>query len=123
MFIALAVHHPKGPDEKAELMARQPDLAKINCKHKGFIQMVVAEVEDENLIVPFTLWESEEDYKAALSEARTHLFSPATVAFLSSVQESPTRAGGSSIAKNTIITTFKVRPVNRSPPGPGTRSP
>jgi hypothetical protein len=113
MYIALAVHHPKGPKEKVLLMARQPRLAEVNSKHKGFIQMVVAEVEDENLIVPFTIWESEEDYKAALEDARAHLFSPDTVSFLSSVQEGPTRAGGTSIGKDAMITTFKVAPVVR----------
>ncbi len=113
MYIALAVHHPKGPHEKSLLMARQPRLAEVNSKHTGFIQMVVAEVDDENLIVPFTIWESEEDYKAALEEARAHLFSPETVSFLASVQEGPTRAGGTTIGKDTTITTFKVAPVTR----------
>lgn len=51
MYIALAVHHPKGLGEKARLMARQPSLAEVNSKQKGFVQMVVAEVEDENLII------------------------------------------------------------------------
>lgn len=113
MYVALAVHHPKGPNEKARLMAAQPRLAEINSKHKGFIQMIVAEVEDENIIVPFTIWESEEDYRAALKGAASHLFSPETVSFLHSVQEGPTRAGGTSISKDTVITTFKVKPVNR----------
>jgi Antibiotic biosynthesis monooxygenase len=113
MFIVLAVHHPKGPDEKARLMAAQPSLAKVNSKHKGFIQMIVAEVEDENLIVPFTLWESEEDYMAARADAVSLLFSPATISFLTSVQEGPTRSGGASISRDTVTATFKVRPVQR----------
>ena len=113
MYISLAVHHSKGPKEKADLMARQQGLAEVNSKHKGFVQMVVAEVEDENLVVPFTIWESEDDYRAALADAAKHLFSPETVSFLSSVQEGPTRVGGSSFGKETIITTFKVAPVKR----------
>lgn len=113
MFIALAVHHPKGPEEKAKLIAAQPSLAEVSGKHNGFIHMVVAEVEDENLVIPFTLWESEDDYKAALADTISHLFSPATFAFLTSLQEGPTRSGNASISKSSIIATFKVRPVRR----------
>jgi len=77
--------------------------------------MVVAEVEDENIIVPFTIWESEEDFKASIPDATAKLFSKETSEFLKSVQDGPTRAGSTSIAKDTIITTFKVRPVYRPP--------
>jgi hypothetical protein len=111
LYITLAVHHPKGPKEKEILVAAQPRLAEVNSKHKGFIQQVVAEVEDENLVIPFTIWESEEDYNAALKDTVAHLFSPETTAFLTSVQEGPTRGGGSALSKEATITFFKVAPV------------
>jgi hypothetical protein len=109
LYITLVVHHPKGPAEKAAMMGWMPGIAEEASKHKGFVNMVVAEMEDEQTIIPFSIWETEEDFMAARAERMkfllTHDFS---------VQEGPTRAGGSTIANESFITTFKVRPV--SPP-------
>jgi len=106
MYIALALHHPKGSGEKKILMDQMPRLAEVYAKHKGFVQMMVGEVEDENIIVPFSIWESEEAYKASMPDVVRLL---STIDF--SVQDGPTRAGASTIAKGAIITPFKVRPV------------
>ncbi len=77
-------------------MSQLPKLAEVNCKHKGFVQIVIAEVEDENIIVPFTIWESEDDYRAAIPDAMKLL---ATIDF--SVQEGLTRSQGSDIGRDT----------------------
>ena len=116
MYVTLVVHHPRGPNEKAVMMSWMPKIAEEEAKHKGFIHFVIGEVEDENIIVPLALWETEENYKAAMPEIRkflmTHDFS---------IQEGPTRQGGSTISKEAKITTFKIRPV--VPPSSGGQPP
>jgi hypothetical protein len=104
------VHHPKGPAEKTTMMSWMPEIAEEASKHKGFVKMVVADVEDEQIIIPFSIWETEEDFMAARSERMKFLLSHDF-----SIQEGPTRAGGSTIANESFITTFKVRPVSPPP--------
>ncbi|HXW95823.1 MAG TPA: hypothetical protein VEJ19_08980 [Nitrososphaerales archaeon] len=87
-------------------MAWLPKLAQAYSKHKGFIQLVVAEVEDENIIIPVALWESEEDSLAALPD-----FAALRDTFDFSIQDGPTRAGRAAIKGGSIFTALKVRPV------------
>jgi hypothetical protein len=109
MFIALAVHHPKGVTERI-MMDLMPRLAEVSSRHKGFIQTVVAEVEGERILIPFTIWETAEDYMAARADIAAFL---STIDF--SVQVGPTRAGGAAILNDSKITIFKVAPVTLRP--------
>jgi len=114
MFVSLVVHHPKGSEAKATFMAWLPKLAEAYSKHKGFIQLVVGEVEDENIIIPLALWESEQDSLGALPD-----FAALRSTFDFSIQDGPTRAGRASIKEGSIFTALKVRPVTPSVPPPG----
>jgi len=95
-------------------MSQMPKFAEVQSKHRGFVQLVVAELEDENILVPFSIWETEEDYFSARGDVARFL---ATIDF--SIQEGPTRAGGASISKGSNMTIFKVRSVQRPSGQPG----
>jgi hypothetical protein len=111
MYVQLAVHYPKGPKEEAVMMQEMKRFAEVQSKHKGFIQLFVAELEDKGIIIPFTIWETEEDFMAALTNIRGYL---ATFDFKAN-QEGPTRAGRVATSTGSILTTFKITP-NVPPP-------
>ena len=107
MYISLAVRFPKGIKEEAVMMKEMVRFAEVQSKHKGFKQLVVAEVEDKGIIIPFTIWGTEEDFAAAWIDMAKYL---ATFDFKSN-QEGPTRAGRVTIPPSSIISTLKVTPV------------
>lgn len=89
MYIHLALHHPKDPEQKSKMMAMMPSWAEIQSKQRGFVSCVVGEVQDENIIFLTGTWDSEEDYRSAF---------PALSGFLAkidftSLQDGPTRSG------------------------------
>ena len=113
MFVSLVVHHPRGPEAKATFMAWLPRLAEAYSKHMGFIQLVVAEVEDEDIIIPLAIWETEQDSLVAFPD-----FAALRSTFDFSIQEGPTRAGRATIKEGSVFTALKVRPVTPSAPPP-----
>ena len=111
MYIHVAVHHPKGPKEKAVMMAEMSKFAEVESVHKGFVKLLVAEVEDEQTIMPVTIWESEEDFMAARADIGKYL---ATFDFKTN-QEGPTRAGSTTLQSSSALVKFKVAPVIHPP--------
>ncbi|HVH15108.1 MAG TPA: hypothetical protein VNA15_05250 [Candidatus Angelobacter sp.] len=107
LFIAMAVHFPRGPKEEAVMMKEMKSFAEVQSKHKGFRHLIVAEVEDKGIIIPFTIWDTQEDALAAGVDIRKYL---ATFDFKTN-QEGPTRAGGVPVLSNSILTTLKITPV------------
>jgi hypothetical protein len=90
LYVAMAVHFPKGAREEGVMMEEMKKFAEVQSKHKGFIQLFVGEVEDKGIIIPFTLWETEADAMAARMDIGKYL---STFDFKTN-QEGPTRAGG-----------------------------
>lgn len=109
MHVALAVHYPKGPNEHAVMMEEMKRFAEVESRHRGFVQLFVAEVPDKGFLIPFTVWETEEAYRAAWPEIAKYL---ATFDFATN-QEGPTRAGGAAPSPGSRLTTFAVLPVVR----------
>jgi hypothetical protein len=107
LYVAMAVHFPRGPKEEAVMMEEMKKFAEVESKHRGFIQLFVGEVEDRGIIIPFTLWENEADAMAAGMDIRRYL---ATFDFRTN-QEGPTRAGGVVPSKGSTLSTFKIIPV------------
>jgi hypothetical protein len=110
VFVQLALHHPKGPREKAYFMSLMPRFAELQSEHKGFIRLVVGEVEDENVITLTGIWESEEDFTSAFVNIRKFL---ATIDF-PSIQDGPTRSGFAKASVDSPLITVKVSPVVHS---------
>jgi len=110
MYVQVALHHPKGPNEKSYFMSLMPRFAELQNDHKGFKRLVVGEVEDENIITLTGIWETEEDFKSALGDIRKFL---ATIDF-PSIQDGPTRSGFSGVSEDSPLTTVKVSPVLRA---------
>lgn len=108
MFIHLALHHPKTPEEKSKMMAMMTPFAELQGKQKGFIGLAVGEVEDENIIFLTGLWETQDDFKSALPALGGFL---ATIDF-PSLQDGPTRAGYLGLSADSPLTTIKVGPVS-----------
>jgi hypothetical protein len=111
MFIHLALHHPKNPEQKGKMMDMMPSWAEIQSKHKGFVGLVVGEVQDENIVFLTGMWETEQDFKSAL---------PVLGGFLAkidfpSLQDGPTRAGYLGQSTESPLTTIKVGPVSGPP--------
>jgi hypothetical protein len=104
LYVAMAVHFPKGAREEAVMMEEMKKFAEVQSKHKGFIQLFVGEVEDKGIIIPFTLWETEADAMAARMDIGKYL---STFDFKTN-QEGPTRAGGVTPSKGSILSTFKI---------------
>jgi hypothetical protein len=107
LFVHLAFHHPKNPEQKSKMMALMTPWAEFQSKQKGFIGVVVGEVQDENTIFLTGMWETEQDFRSAL---------PALGAYLAKVdfptlQEGPTRSGYSTLSTVSPITAIKVGPV------------
>jgi len=94
-------------------MAWLPRLAEAYGRHKGFIQLVVGEVEDENTIIPIAIWESEEDWMASRPD-----FAALRDTFDFSIQDGPTRAGNATFKEGSVFSALKVRPVTPSVPPP-----
>lgn len=107
LYVAMAVHYPKGPKEQAVMMEEMKRFAEVQSKHKGFKHLIVAELEDKGIIIPFTIWESQQDMMTARMDIAKYL---ATFDFKTN-QDGPTRAGGTSIEKGSKLTTFKITPV------------
>src|SRR2546425_6267391 len=108
MFVALAVRHPKGAREEALMMEEMRRFAEVESKHKGFVQLVVGEVKDERIIIPFTIWETKEDAMAAQGDIVRFL-----IGFdFKAVQEGPTRSGSVTISAFSSLSSFKVVPVS-----------
>jgi quinol monooxygenase YgiN len=107
MYIHLALHHPKGPEQKSHFMHLMPEWAEIQRAHKGFIKLIVGEVEDENIITLTGIWESEEDFRSAFGDMRKFL---AAIDF-PSIQDGPTRSGTSKVSEESPLATVKISPV------------
>jgi putative SOS response-associated peptidase YedK len=108
LFIHLALHHPKNADQKSRMMAMMTSFAEVQKQQKGFIDLVVGEVQDENIIFLTGMWETEQDFRSAL---------PAIGGFLGkidfpSLQDGPTRAGYQTISTDSPLTTIKVGSVS-----------
>jgi hypothetical protein len=114
MYVHLALHHPKNPEQRSKMMDMMPAWAEFQSKQKGFIHTIVGEVQDENIIFLTGLWESEMDFKSAF---------PALAGFLSkidfpSLQDGPTRSGTSN-RSDSPLTAIKVGPVSGRPSSTG----
>ncbi len=107
MFVTLAFHHPKGPREEVIMMNEMTRFAEVQSRHRGFVHLVVAEVEDERIMIPFTLWESKEDFMAAQGDIAKFL-----MGFdFKAVQDGPTRSGSVTVSGASSLSSFKVVPV------------
>jgi hypothetical protein len=111
MYIHLALHHPKNPEQKAKMMDLMPSLAEFQSNQKGFIGLVVGEVQDEDIIFLTGMWETEQDFKSAL---------PALGGFLAKIdfphlQDGPTRGGYQRLSTESTLTIIKVAPVSGPP--------
>lgn len=75
--------------------------------------MVVGEVEDENIVIPISLWETQDDWSASRPD-----FAAFRDTFDFSIQEGPTRAGTAIVVEGQPFSAIKVRPVVPPPPNP-----
>ena len=82
-------------------------FAEVESAHNGFVKLLVAEVEDEQTIIPVTIWEREEDFMAARADIGKYL---ATFDFKTN-QEGPTRAGSVALLSSSALVKFRVAPV------------
>ncbi len=89
------------------MMDEMTNFAEVQSRHKGFVHLVVAEVEDERIIIPFTIWKSKEDFMAARGDIAKFL---AGFDF-KAVQEGPTRSGSVTVSATSSLSSFKVVPV------------
>jgi hypothetical protein len=112
MYVQVALHHPKGPNEKSFFMSMMQRFAELQNDHKGFIRLIVGEVEDENIITLAGIWETEEDFRSAAGDIRKFL---ATIDF-PAIQDGPTRSGFSRVSEDSPLTTVKVSPILHSAP-------
>ncbi len=89
------------------MMDEMTKFAEVRSRHKGFVQLLVSEVEDERIIIPFTIWETQEDFMAARGDIAKFL-----MCFdFKAVQEGPTRSSNVTVSATASLSSFKVVPV------------
>ncbi len=94
------------------MMEEMKKFAEVESKHKGFVQLIVGEVEDERIIIPFTIWETKEDAMAAQGDIVKFLME----FDFKAVQEGRTRSGSVTVSASSSLSSFKVVPVSLAPP-------
>jgi hypothetical protein len=106
MFIHVALHHPKNSEQKEKMMDMMPSWAELQSRQKGFVRVVIGEVQDENIIFLTGIWDSEQDFKSALPILADFL---AKINF-PSLQDGPTRSGTGNTS-DLPLTVVRVAPV------------
>ena len=68
MYVALAIHHPKGPKEESILLGSMRKFGEAQKRFKGLI--FTAPIKDENagVLIGLSIWDTKENFEAAWKE-------------------------------------------------------
>ncbi len=72
MIVAVGIHHPKGPKERAAVLEDMKRFGIEQRKHKGLLMVTAVKDETGGFLIGMAMWDTREDFLAARKKlART----------------------------------------------------
>jgi hypothetical protein len=73
MYLTIAIHHPKGPDEESALLEAMRRFGEAQRGHKGLVMVTAAKDELGGNIMALAVWDTRENFMAARGDAAKSL--------------------------------------------------
>ncbi len=68
MYVALAIHHPKGPKEESILLNSMRKFGEAQMKYKGLILTTPLKDEEAGVLIGLAIWDTKEHFLSAWQE-------------------------------------------------------
>lgn len=68
MYVTIAIHHPKGPNEEAKLLEAMKKFGQAQRKNKGSIIVTAGKDESSGFIFAVAIWDTKENFLSARAD-------------------------------------------------------